>query len=176
MLIILRETPVWVYAVFFLLLYWGVMACFRSNETRRSLLISPVIFLVWSLAAMNYTAQPWVSSGSWASGFLAGLMIAFVAFDYHGITRGEERGSISVPGSAKLLVISLLFFCIKYYIGYQQATDPVFANSLPILILTGIASGLTIGLLCGRAWKMLSILNAFSRSAELNPACANKQS
>lgn len=175
MLIILRETPVWVYAVFFLLLYYGVMACFRSNETRRSLLISPVIFLIWSLAAMNYTAQPLVSIGSWAVGLLAGLAVAFLGFSYQGITKGAEHHSSSVPGSSKLLMISMLFFCIKYYIGYQQATDPVFANSLPILILTGVASGLTIGLLCGRAWKMLSILSALSRDSDRAPVCVAKK-
>ncbi|MGC5701697.1 hypothetical protein J4P02_15980 [Pseudomonas sp. NFXW11] len=167
MLNILRETPLWVYAVFFLLLYYGVMACFNSNETRRSLLISPVIFMLWSLAAMDYTQQPLVSIGSWGTGLLAGIVIAVLWFDYHGITEGDAPHSISVPGSFKLLVISMFFFCIKYYVGYQQATDPVFAHSLPMLLLMGAASGLTIGLLCGRAWKMLSILNTFSRNSDI---------
>ncbi|TWC73851.1 hypothetical protein FBY10_102597 [Pseudomonas sp. SJZ103] len=175
MLVILRETPLWVYAVFFLLLYYGVMACFRSNETRRSLLLSPAIFVAWSLMAMDYATQPWVSMGSWIAGVFVGVMIAMRWFDYHGITEGEARHSISVPGSFKLLVLSMFFFAIKYFIGYQQATDPLFAGSLPMRLLIGAASGLTIGLLCGRAWKMLSIMNAFSRHSEVEVACANKK-
>lgn len=174
MLVILRETPLWVYAVFFMLLYYGVMACFRSTETRRSLLLSPVIFVVWSLAAMDYATHPLLSMGTWVAGLLVGWAIAALWFDYHGITQGEARHSISVPGSLKLLILSMFFFGIKYYIGYEQATDRVFASSLPMVVLIGVASGLTIGLLCGRAWKMLSILNRYSRDGIADATCVNK--
>ena len=53
MLDILRGTPLWVYAVFLILTYYGVIACFKSHESKRSLQITPVIFVTLSLASLN---------------------------------------------------------------------------------------------------------------------------
>jgi ABC-type amino acid transport system permease subunit len=53
MIDILRGTPLWVYAVFLMLSYYGVIACFRNHVSKRSLQISPVIFVALSLASLN---------------------------------------------------------------------------------------------------------------------------
>ncbi len=174
MLSILRETPHWVYAAFVLLLYYGVRACFPSTETRRSLLISPAIFLSWALLAMNYNTHPLTSLGSWIGGLLLGLMVAVLLFDYSRVMPGRDGRSIVVPGSPKLLVISMAFFTLKYFLGYQEVVDPARASSVPMVLLTGMASGFAIGLLCGRACRLLFILNFLSSSSALPTSAASE--
>ncbi|MGF6282474.1 hypothetical protein ABH912_002990 [Pseudomonas sp. BT76 TE3572] len=55
MLNTLQNTPLWVYAIFLLLCYYGVKALSPTRESKTSLFVTAPILLVWSLYSLNLT-------------------------------------------------------------------------------------------------------------------------
>lgn len=151
MLDILQGTPAWVYGVFLLICYYGFSALTPTRESRRSLLITPIILTLWSFLALNYANNAELALGSWLAGIVLGALAAFVLFPRRSVTLDNDGQGLIVPGTWKILGISLLFFAVKYFIGYQAAVHPERMASVQMLTLTGTASGLTVGLFCGRA-------------------------
>jgi membrane-associated HD superfamily phosphohydrolase len=148
MLDILLGTPLWVFAVYLLLCYYGIKACSSSRESRKSLLMTPLILIVWSLFSLNHTA---LSAIYWMSGVALGSLVAMGMFSRKGVSLEADGNGLIIPGTLKILFISQLFFAVKYYIGYQDAVHPELAATTQMLALTGVASGFTVGLFCGRA-------------------------
>lgn len=151
MLDILQGTPFWVYGVFLLICYYGFSARKARRESPRSLLIAPGILGLWSFLSLNYAGHVELTLGSWLAGVALGSLAAWVLFSRRGLTLDDEGQGLIVPGTWKILGISLLFFAVKYFIGYQAAVHPERSASAEILILTSTASGFTVGLFCGRA-------------------------
>ncbi|WP_261792946.1 hypothetical protein [Pseudomonas chlororaphis] len=79
-----------------------------------------------------------------------GVLSALVLFPRRGLALDEESQHLVVPGTWKVLGISLLFFAVKYFIGYQAAVHPEDSADVEMLILAGAASGFAVGLFCGR--------------------------
>ncbi|WP_029978480.1 DUF6622 family protein [Pseudomonas sp. PH1b] len=154
MLDILQGTPLWVYAVFALVCYYGLRALSTTRESRRSLLLTPVILLVWSLCSVSLGDYPWLALGAWASGAALGSLLAMLLFSNAGVLLESGGEALLVPGTLKILGISLLFFAVKYWIGYQSAVHPEHASSIQMLGISGAAAGFTVGLFCGRALKL----------------------
>jgi len=154
MLEILKSTPPWVYAIFALICYYGLRALSTTRESQRSLLITPLILLVWSLWSLNLGDHRWLALGAWSSGAVLGSLLAMGLFSSVGVVLESSGESILVPGTLKVFGISLLFFAVKYWIGYQTAVHPEHAASVQMLSISGAAAGFTVGLFCGRALKL----------------------
>ncbi|MGZ0782488.1 hypothetical protein DNK59_00985 [Pseudomonas sp. TKO26] len=154
MLDILQGTPLWVYAVFALICYYGLRALTTTRESRRSLLLTPLILLVWSLWSVNLGEHAVLALGAWAGGAALGSLLALLLFSSAGVLLESDGEAILVPGTLKILGISLLFFAVKYWIGYQTAVHPEQATSVQMLGISGAAAGFTVGLFCGRAFKL----------------------
>ncbi|WP_338525028.1 hypothetical protein NUH87_05065 [Pseudomonas batumici] len=151
MLDALQGTPLWVYGVFLLICYYGFNARTASRESPRSLLTTPGVLTLWSFFSLNYVDNVELTLGSWLAGIALGSLAALLLFSRRGVTLDDEGLGLIVPGTWKVLGISLLFFAVKYFIGYQAAVHPERSASAKILILTGTSSGFTVGLFCGRA-------------------------
>ncbi|MDD1016555.1 hypothetical protein [Pseudomonas rubra] len=151
MLDALEGTPLWVYGVFLLVCYYGFSARTASRESPRSLIITPSIVLIWSCLSLRYADSIELTLGSWLAGIILGSLAAQVLFSRRGLALDDEGQALVVPGTWKVLGISLLFFAVKYFIGYQAAVHPERSASAQMLILSGAASGFTVGLFCGRA-------------------------
>jgi len=147
----LEGTPLWVYGAFLLVCYYGLSARKTSRESRRSLIITPVILVIWSLFSLSYAGRVELTVGSWLMGMVLGGLAAFALFPRRGLTLDEEGKHLIVPGTYKVLGISLLFFAVKYFIGYQAAVYPELSATVEMLVLAGTASGFTVGLFCGRS-------------------------
>ncbi|MGF6554972.1 hypothetical protein ABIA48_001352 [Pseudomonas sp. S30_BP2TU TE3576] len=153
MIDILRGTPLWVYAVFLILTYCGVITCFRSHVSKRSLQISPVIFLALSLASLNPSQGVAIQFSSYALGLLAGWLLALRFFSYSNIKREGEH--LVLPGTIKVLIVYWVFFAWRYYGGYQAAMYPELANEMSTVAGAALGAGLINGLIVGRCLKLL---------------------
>lgn len=163
MINILQGTPLWVYAVFAMILYYGLRARSGSRESLDSLLIAPLILLVWSLWSMSLGGHPLLALGAWTAGAVLGSLVAMLLFSTFGAVLDSGGEALLVPGTLKILGISLLFFVVKYWLGYQKAVHPEQATSVQMLSIGGAAAGFTVGLFWGRALKLyrhLRILQA----------------
>ncbi|APC17662.1 hypothetical protein BLL42_18715 [Pseudomonas frederiksbergensis] len=168
MLDTLQGTPLWVYGVFLLVCYYGLRARTPSRESELSLLITPGILTLWSFFSLNYNEHAGLALGSWIAGIALGSLAAIALFSHRGVTLDSDGKGLIVPGSWKIFCISLLFFAVKYFIGYQAAVHPERSASVQMLALTGTASGFTVGLFCGRAttlYRKLMALRALKNAS-----------
>ncbi|TFF05829.1 hypothetical protein EXW72_19615 [Pseudomonas sp. BCA14] len=160
MLDILQGTPLWVYAVYAWICYYGIKACVGGRESRRSLLILPVVLVAWSLMSL---APSILSSSTWVGGAVVGSLLGMLLFNADGARLDVNGETLVLAGTWKTLLVSQLFFAVKYYFGYQQAVHPLFLSTPEMLAVVGGVSGFTVGLFCGRAVRLQRALNALRR-------------
>ncbi|UVM39750.1 hypothetical protein LOY28_04795 [Pseudomonas sp. B21-017] len=158
MLNTLQNTPLWVYAIFLLLCYYGVKALSPTHESKTSLLVTPPLLLGWSLYSLNLTLNPQLSIGCWLAAVILGSLTALVVFAHKGIELDDPETGLIVPGTVKTPVLYLLFFAVNYYFGYQDEVHPEFAVTVEMLLLKATASGFVCGLISGRALKLYRVL------------------
>ena len=91
MLNTLQNTPLWVYAIFLLLCYYGVKALSPTQESRTSLLVTPPILLGWSLYSQNLALNPQLSISCWLAAVIAGGLIALAIFPRKGVELDEPK-------------------------------------------------------------------------------------
>lgn len=160
MLDILQGTPVWVYAIYLWICYYGIKACLGGRENRRSLMILPVVLVVWSAMSL---APSVLATGPWVGGTIMGSLLGMLLFNADGARLDADGDTLVLPGTWKTLLISQLFFAVKYYFGYQQAVHPLLLSTPSMLTVVGGVSGFTVGLFCGRAVRLHRALAALRR-------------
>ncbi|MGH8387782.1 MAG: hypothetical protein ACRESJ_20235 [Pseudomonas sp.] len=166
MLEILRSTPLWVYAVFLILTYYGVRACFESHESKRSLQITPAIFVTLSLASLNLSQGPVIPLLVYVPGVLAGWFFALRFYSYTNVKL--VGGNLVLGGTVKVLMVYWGFFAWRYYLGYQAAIYPQAADEWPMTAWSALGAGLINGLIVGRSLRLLRFFKVESaRSRQL---------
>ena len=153
MLDILRGTPLWVYAVFFIVTYYGVIACFKNRETKKSLLLTPAIFVAISVASLKISQGFMVPLSVYALGLLVGWWLALRFYSYHNVKREGE--GLVLDGTIRVLIVYWCFFAWRYYGGYQEAVHPQLANEIGLVAWSSLGSGLINGLIVGRSFRLL---------------------
>jgi hypothetical protein len=153
MLDILRGTPLWVYAVFFVVTYYGVLACFENHETKRSLRLTPLIFVTVTLFSLNFSQGIFTPLASYGVGLLAGWFAASCFYSYRDV--GQEGDRLVIAGSPKVLIVYWVFFAWRYYSGYHATINPETVNEASVIACSSLASGLINGLIVGRSFRLL---------------------
>jgi hypothetical protein len=160
MLDMLRGTPLWVYAVFFVVTYYGLIACFKNYQSKKSLQITPIIFVVFSLVSIAPSHGVVVQLLVYALGLFVGSFLALRFYSYRNVER--EEGGLIIAGSIKVLTVYWCFFAWRYYSGYQATMYPELANEISAKVLSSLGSGLVNGLIVGRCLRLLSLFKADS--------------
>lgn len=153
MLDILRGTPLWVYAAFFIVTYYGVIACYKNHETKKSLLLTPAIFVAISVASLKISQGFVVPLSVYALGLLVGWLLALRFYTYHNVEREGER--LVLGGTIKVLIVYWCFFAWRYYSGYQEAMHAELTNEKSLVVWSSLRSGLINGLIVGRSRRLL---------------------
>lgn len=153
MLDILRATPLWVYAVFFIVTCYGFLACFKNEETKRSLILTPAIFIALSLTSLKFAQGVALPLLIYATALLAGAAIAQYLYTYRTVERDGKR--LIIAGTVKVLMVYWAFFAWRYYSGYEAAVHPEQANALFAVASSSLAAGLINGLILGRSLRLL---------------------
>lgn len=150
---ILLGTPLWVYAVFSIVTYYGVMACFKNHETKKSLLLTPAIFVAISVASLKFSQGLAVPLSVYALGMLLGWLLALRFYPYHNV---KLEGEVLVlDGTIRVLIVYWCYFAWRYYSGYQEAVHPELANEASLVAWSSLGSGLINGLIVGRSLRLL---------------------
>jgi hypothetical protein len=159
---IFRHTPLWVYAIFFIVTYSGVNACFRNHETKRSLLVTPIIFVTISLLSLKFSLGIAVPLSFYALGLSGGWIAAQRFYSYCNVEREGDR--LVLGGSVKVLAVYWMFFGWRYYSGYQIAMHPELADQVFMIVFSSLGAGIINGLIIGRCLRLLR----FFRSDNVN--------
>lgn len=171
MLTILQNTPIRAYVFFLIVVYFGIKAFSPRRESRLSMLITPPAFLAWSLYSLNLTIDPALMLSSWFGALLLGGLSAWLVFSRKGVMLDDSATGLIMPGTVKILIMFLMFFCANFYFGYQQDAHPELSASPDMLLLKATVSGFMCGLISTRSLKLYWTLRALA--ARQSPVTAH---
>ncbi|WP_347901909.1 hypothetical protein [Pseudomonas purpurea] len=157
---ILLNTPFWAYLVLLFLGYHGIKACSPTQESKNSLIFSPLVLLAWAALALDFSADPTLLIGVGIAALLLGSLLGMIVFSTRGVELDDPENGLIVPGTVKTLVFYLLLFVANYYFGYQNDVHPENATSLEMLTLKAGAAGLAVGIFSGRSLKFYRLFRS----------------
>jgi hypothetical protein len=141
---ILRNTPLWVFALFALLAWLGIQALRPRTVPLWRLLATPVIFIGWGVVSLALRSSP-ILIADWLVAALIGAGIAWTTVRLD--TARIDGGHVTMPGSVLPLIRNLLIFSAKYAIGVAIAMAPGASADLAIwdIAISGLSAGYFAG-------------------------------
>ena len=158
LLMILSNTPVWVWGLLAGLVVLGWIQTRQRRVTRVQLLALPVALLalgLWSMAP-GFAARP-VAALLWAT-----ALIAAGAFGWRIAKRTQamwlpEAQRLQLPGSWLPMVLVVLIFSLRYAVGVGQAMHPEMRAAAAVQFPLALVFGALSGLFTGRALGLLRL-------------------
>jgi hypothetical protein len=148
---IVRGTPVWVWVLLVYLLSRGFKALRGGTAPLGKLAIVPVVFAVWGIVHLvTEPAAGWQAACAWGLGAVAGLLAgAFIARKSR-FTIDRLNRTVTLPGSAVPLILILVTFASKFWLGVELAVSAPVAADSGYVVLDGLVSGIVAGIFAGR--------------------------
>ena len=141
---IIKGTPMWVYLLFALLIYKGVIATKPKTVKLSKLFIMPVVFLYLMGRKMSYNPTYFLIF------LVVGCFIGLLIYKNVKIKADKEQKIIQLPGSIVPIILIIIAFAKGYFIGYTTAVHPEIAKTVCFTIGVAIASGILSGIFIGR--------------------------
>lgn len=155
--------PLWVFAVLAGLLYLGYVQSRPRQVTPRTMAITALAMLVFSLygviAAFSAQALPLTF---WALGIAGSVSLGRWLFGPRRLSLGDRSGAVHVPGSWLPLVLFMGIFGVKFVLGFAAGMrSPLLAEPL---FIAGVSASL--GLLSGAFSARSLTVVRFARSSD----------
>ncbi len=148
---ILEETPWWVYVIFIYLVVMGVKALQPSTVSIHRLIIFPAIVTVWGFIGIKWYLIPLLA---WGLSVAVGIGLGWFFVRKWKIRYDRRRATLHLPGTWTTLVFALIFFGVKYFFGFYNATHTEIHFTL--MVAESAAAGVITGMFLGRLaffWK-----------------------
>ena len=159
---ILKNTPIWVWAILAALIYLGSKQLKARVVKRYSVLIAPVVFLFVGL--MTAGRGP-VGFATWAASLISLAAETFFVWQPTGGARYEANGDrLHMPGSVVPMMIMLAIFLLNYVINVVLAINPWYRGELAWRVVPALILGALSGVFIGRAATLFR-MNRVSPSA-----------
>lgn len=154
----LKNTPWWVFFLFFYLMKVGLDATKTTVVSLKKLFILPIVFLVVSINTLVTSVQVnALTLGTYLFSLFCGVVGGWILVKNFNLQFDKRRGLVKLPGSWITLILILVIFLAKYYFGYSLATDPTKAEDtifeISMLSVSGACTGLFLGRLSNYLYK-----------------------
>ena len=150
-LFFLKETPWWVYLLFFYLVSIGLSALQPKAVSIIKLAILPVLFTALSVHTLMVSFAMTITTISvWAGSILLGIFLGLILVSGHNYKVDRKNLLILLPGNWITLILILIIFASKYYFSYELSVDPAVEQSLNFEFIMLSVSGACTGLFIGR--------------------------
>jgi hypothetical protein len=131
MLAIVQHTPLWVFALFAVLVVLGVQSLRRRTVPVWRLVLLPVTFIGWGLITLaGRSVEAPALLVDWLVAAAVGLAIGWMTTRLDTMTVHPGRRVVDVPGSVMPLVRNLVIFAVKYGLSAAEAIAPARQASL----------------------------------------------
>lgn len=143
---ILSRTPTWVFALFLVLLVFGLMQTRTRTVRKIPALLLPLGMVALSLAGVQSSfGLGAVPVASWAIALALAAVAGLVLFRDERVKYDPAAGTYFVPGRwAPLAVIMAIFFA-KYVYAVMKALDVAAVDAMPFVVglcaVYGVLSG-----------------------------------
>jgi hypothetical protein len=152
---ILQHTPIWLFALFGLLVALGLRQTAPSRIHVARLVALPVAMSFLSLYGLLQSfAFQWLPIAAWAVVFASVIAIARSRGPRTDVQYSIESRSFSVPGSWLPLTLMMTIFLINYATSVLLAIDPSVAQSIALVASIGAVCGLSSGSFAARALRI----------------------
>ncbi|MCG3190162.1 MAG: hypothetical protein LKCHEGNO_02779 [Burkholderiaceae bacterium] len=155
---ILSHTPPWVFALFFVLLGFGLMQT-RSRTVRLfPALLLPAGMVALSLAGINssFGLTP-VPLASWAIALAAAAALGYAVFRDKRVAYDAAAKTFFVPGSWVPLVVIMAIFFAKYVYAVMHAFNAAVISTAVFIVGLSAVYGLLSGYFAARALNLLGL-------------------
>ena len=156
---ILSHTPIWVYALFFVLLVFGLMQTRTRKVGKISALLLPVGMIALSLGGINssFGLTP-IPLAAWGTAIVIATVVGYAYFRDKRIRYEATDGKFFIPGSWVPLVVMMAIFFAKYAYAVMHASNAE-VISTPVFIgaLSGVY-GLLSGYFSSRALNLIKLV------------------
>ncbi len=155
---ILSHTPVWVYALFFVLLAFGLMQTRTRSVSKIPALLLPAGMIALSLAGINssFGLRP-IPLVAWGAAMVVATVAGYMFFRDKRIHRDATGGTFFIPGSWVPLIVMMAIFFAKYVYAVMSAFNAdVIATPLFIGALSAVY-GLLSGYFSSRAVNLVKL-------------------
>jgi hypothetical protein len=124
-LAILQHVPLWVFAVFALLVWFGVQGLRSRTVPLWRLLVTPAVFIAWGVIALalRAAAAPMLIA-DWAAAAATGAAIAWTTVRLDTVQIDRARGVLRLPGSWLPLIRNMTIFSAKFALALAIARAP----------------------------------------------------
>ena len=149
---ILKRTPPWVFVLFFVLLALGYSQSKERAVKRGSVSVLPIAMIALSFYSV-FSAFGIAPIGFifWLIGGGAAVLLGLVLTAPRGVRYSTETQLYLVPGSWLPLVLIMIIFFIRYYVGYAFARQLSIAGEPAFIGSISFCYGLFSGLFFARA-------------------------
>jgi hypothetical protein len=147
---ILSGTPVWVWALLAFLISRGFKALKGGTAPLSKLAIVPAVFAAWGIVHMlREPAAGWHTGLAWIGGALIGIAAGAGIAQASGMSVDRVHRTVTLPGSIVPLVLMIVTFASKFWLGLELATTHAGVDSMYV-VLDGLVSGVVAGIFAGR--------------------------
>ena len=155
---ILTHTPLWVWAVLVFLLYRGLLASVDREIALKRVFVIPVVMFALALQGIvsGFGAVP-AAASAWFACMLAGVALAWRAFDRDSVRIDPLRRVISQRGSWTPLLLMMGIFCTKYLVGVTLAMTPQLRQEAAFVMTVCALYGVFNGIFIGRLMRIFAI-------------------
>ena len=159
---ILKNTPIWVWAILAALIYLGSKQLKARVVKRYSVLIAPVVFLFVGLMAAGRGP---VGFATWALSLISLAAVTFFVWQPTGGARYEVHGDLlHMSGSVLPMMLMLAIFLLNYVINVVLAINPALRFEPAWQVVPALILGALSGVFFGRAATLFR-MNRVSPSA-----------
>jgi hypothetical protein len=152
---IIRNTPVWVWALLAALVALGYSQTRSRTVALRRVVILPVAMIFLSLygTVSAFGPSP-VVLGAWLAACAALATVVVLRPAPFGTAYDSVRRHYAMPGSWLPMLVIVGIFCTKYAVGVTLAMQPAMAHNPAFATLLGMLYGLFSGFFAGRALRL----------------------
>jgi len=145
---IVEHTPLWAFALFAVLVMFGLQALKPRTLPIWRLLIVPAVFVSWGAISLATRSAAFpILILDWAITAAIGFGAAWLTTRLDGVQFDHARGLVQMPGSALPLIRNLLIFAAKYGLTAAMTVAPALQSALlPWDIgVSGLSAGYFLG-------------------------------
>lgn len=150
-IIVLSNTPLWVYGLFVFLMWRGVNAMSEAEVSPWRLAMIPAAFTIWGVSGLfQKNGFSSLTVSAWIGAALAGIAVGLALMWRTPITIDRARGIIRRPADYTVLPLILLAFAAKYTLTVTMVMTPALQVD-PLYMAGGMAaSGFFAGIFIGK--------------------------
>jgi hypothetical protein len=166
---ILIHTPLWVFALFLLLLWLGMRRMWTGRERLSRVTLLPLAMVGLSLYGVaSAFGDSSLALAGWAAGVPVLAAIVLRRPLPAGVRYDPASRRFTVPGSVVPLALMMGIFFTKYVVGVKLALDPALAHQAGFALAVGTLYGAFSGTFAARAVRLWRLALQSERAAALS--------